>query len=97
MRNYFIQKRCLAALFNGILMDRKNKESVHNRHVFVISSRDERDGYEYNTNTTTTNTNDSNSNVLLNFQCERAVALARSLKPVRTSYRQSAERYRSDP
>ena len=39
--------------------------------IFVVSSREERDGYEYNTTTTTTtttNTNKRNGNVFLNFQ-----------------------------
>jgi hypothetical protein len=44
LRNYFIQKRSLAALFEGILMDRKNEESVHNRHKYstCIVGRGER-------------------------------------------------------
>ena len=55
MRNYFIQKRSLAALFEGIL-DRKNhKEKVftieHTNIQLYISSGEERDEYEYNTNT----------------------------------------------
>ena len=56
MRNYFIQKRSLAALFEGILLDRKNhKEKVftieHTNIQLYISSGEERDEYEYNTNT----------------------------------------------
>jgi len=51
LRNYFIQKRSLAALFEGILMDRKNhEESVHNRtHKYSTMYRRER--REMNTNT----------------------------------------------
>ena len=49
MRNYFIQKRSLAALFGGILMDRKNEESVHNRHKYSSYRRERR---EMDTNTT---------------------------------------------
>ena len=54
LRNYFIQKRSLAALFEGILMDRKNHKKVFTIDTNIqlyISSGEERDEYEYNTNT----------------------------------------------
>lgn len=94
MRNYFIQKRCLAALFDGIL-DRKNKESVHNRHKYSSYRRERR---EMDMNTTlillllirTTST----ATFFSTFNKGGARSLSETCA---TSYRQSAERYSSTP
>mgnify|MGYP006118325153 FL=1 len=71
MRNYFIQKRVWQPFwwnFDG----HSKKVFTIDTQIFVVSSREERDGYEYTTTTTTTttttNTNKRNSNVFLNFQ-----------------------------